>query len=149
MTVIRKFRINRPSVSSEVFDDEVVVINLKTGFYYSSARAGAAIWSALDDGFSVREIVDALSAVSGDSTVDVEGMVETFVSQLVEEGLIVQDKSDSGAIGDTIRLGEDYVLEPPVLQKYTDMEELLLLDPIHDVDEAGWPVTKPEDQPGA
>jgi hypothetical protein len=30
-----------------------------------------------------------------------------------------------------------------VLQKYTDMESLLLADPIHDVDEeAGWPQVK-------
>ena len=25
------------------------------------------------------------------------------------------------------------------LGKYTDMQELLLLDPVHEVDEAGWP----------
>jgi hypothetical protein len=30
------------------------------------------------------------------------------------------------------------------LHKYTDMEELLLLDPIHDVDETGWPNKSPE-----
>jgi hypothetical protein len=29
----------------------------------------------------------------------------------------------------------------PVLDKYTDMQELLLLDPIHEVDDAGWPHT--------
>jgi hypothetical protein len=31
----------------------------------------------------------------------------------------------------------------PVLEKYTDMQELLLLDPIHDVEEAGWPKARP------
>jgi hypothetical protein len=30
----------------------------------------------------------------------------------------------------------------PLLRKYTDMRDLLLLDPIHDVDEQGWPVRK-------
>ena len=34
---------------------------------------------------------------------------------------------------------------PPVLNSYTDMEELLLLDPIHDVDQAGWPMPKASD----
>ena len=28
------------------------------------------------------------------------------------------------------------------MEKYDDMQELLLLDPIHEVDEAGWPVKK-------
>ena len=27
----------------------------------------------------------------------------------------------------------------PQLSSYTDMQELLLLDPIHEVDESGWP----------
>jgi hypothetical protein len=32
----------------------------------------------------------------------------------------------------------------PVLEVYTDMQDLLLLDPIHEVDEeAGWPSPKP------
>jgi len=29
---------------------------------------------------------------------------------------------------------------PPTVAVYSDMEDLLLLDPIHDVDETGWPV---------
>lgn len=32
---------------------------------------------------------------------------------------------------------------PPVLRKYTDMQEFMLVDPLHDVDEqAGWPHAK-------
>jgi hypothetical protein len=33
------------------------------------------------------------------------------------------------------------------LQKFTDMQELLLLDPIHEVDERGWPHRKLNGQP--
>jgi hypothetical protein len=32
----------------------------------------------------------------------------------------------------------------PVLSIYDDMQDLLLLDPIHDVDESGWPAIKPD-----
>ena len=28
---------------------------------------------------------------------------------------------------------------PPTLEKYTDMQDLVLLDPVHEVDERGWP----------
>ena len=31
----------------------------------------------------------------------------------------------------------------PVLEKFTDMAELLLLDPIHEVDDSGWPNKPP------
>jgi hypothetical protein len=29
----------------------------------------------------------------------------------------------------------------PAIERFDDLEELLVLDPIHEVDEAGWPVT--------
>lgn len=35
--------------------------------------------------------------------------------------------------------------EEPIFHKYTDMEDLLLLDPIHDVDETGWPKPHQDD----
>jgi len=39
------------------------------------------------------------------------------------------------------------VFAPPVLEVYTDMQDLLLLDPIHDVDETvGWPSPKPPEE---
>ena len=33
---------------------------------------------------------------------------------------------------------------PPVLNVFSDMQDLLLLDPIHDVDATGWPMPKSE-----
>jgi hypothetical protein len=32
--------------------------------------------------------------------------------------------------------------QPPTLRKYTDMQDLLLIDPIHEVDDLGWPGVK-------
>jgi hypothetical protein len=34
--------------------------------------------------------------------------------------------------------------EPPLLEKYTDMQDLVLLDPVHEVDSTGWPAPKPD-----
>jgi len=34
--------------------------------------------------------------------------------------------------------------ERPVLEKFTDVQELLALDPVHDVDGSGWP--RPKDR---
>jgi hypothetical protein len=34
------------------------------------------------------------------------------------------------------------VFTRPVLTKFTDMQDLLLLDPIHDVNSSGWPAKK-------
>jgi hypothetical protein len=32
--------------------------------------------------------------------------------------------------------------QAPTIERFDDLEELLVLDPIHEVDEAGWPVTR-------
>ena len=34
--------------------------------------------------------------------------------------------------------------DAPILKRYTDQQELLLLDPIHEVDDIGWPREKEE-----
>jgi hypothetical protein len=39
--------------------------------------------------------------------------------------------------------GEPAAFEPPLLEKFTDMEDLLLLDPVHEVDGRGWPHPAP------
>jgi hypothetical protein len=42
-----------------------------------------------------------------------------------------------------LRKGKESKFEKPGLQKYSDMQDLLLLDPIHEVDEMGWPHALP------
>ena len=36
--------------------------------------------------------------------------------------------------------------EAPSLEKYTDMQDLVLLDPVHEVDQTGWPRQQPDDE---
>jgi hypothetical protein len=50
-------------------------------------------------------------------------------------------KSEAGTEEDVVvdRTGE-VPFEPPILERFDDMQELLLLDPVHEVsDEEGWP----------
>jgi hypothetical protein len=35
----------------------------------------------------------------------------------------------------------------PVIETFSDMQEILLLDPVHDVDKAGWPISKNSETP--
>ena len=76
---------------------------------------------------------------------DIALSVEDFVRELVEENLIVKNSSEKAK---NIKQAKAQIpslarFEKPVLQKYSDMQDLLLLDPIHEVDEAGWPHALP------
>lgn len=71
--------------------------------------------------------------------------METFVSKLIDEQLILAANGEQPAAsskGNEQPSPSPVPFEPPVLEKYTDMQDLLLLDPIHEVDDTGWPKRK-------
>jgi hypothetical protein len=110
-------------VISEVLDGEAIIIDSLSGAYFTLDTDGTVVWEKLQAG-----------ATSLDSLVEATGLaagrVSDAVAELAAAGLLEIAGAAPAAGGDS----------PSVLTKYTDMEELLLLDPIHDVDPAGWPV---------
>jgi hypothetical protein len=134
-----RYRLNSPQVVSEAVDDETIVVNLDTGTYYSIKGDGMLLWNAFIDGASLAEIAGAVAEQTGASSELVEKSVAAFSTKLRAEGLIVP--SDSGA-GPSSPLdlsdGGSGLLEPS-LESYSDMQDLILLDPVHEVDEQGWP----------
>jgi hypothetical protein len=136
-----RFKVNGPDVIAESIDGEVIIINLNSGAYYSSLGSGGAVWAALASNHSVDETIDLLAGRYGEPRETVERGIAAFVTQLLDEGLLIE--SGEARPVDGIELGTGGAFETPVLSKYTDMQELLLLDPIHDVDPSvGWPFPK-------
>jgi hypothetical protein len=143
----------KPSTVHERFGDETVILNLDSGSYYSAQGIASVIWALISDGCSESNVVQRIGAAfSGNA--DEVASARRFLDQLVEEGLVeghaaADDSSDAidGAQIDGVQVAEASAqvfstaqpFSKPVLQKYTDMEEMLLLDPIHEVDEHGWP----------
>ncbi|HLJ59355.1 MAG TPA: PqqD family protein [bacterium] len=155
MITVLRFTVNTPTVVHEVFDDEVVIINLDTGVYYSVNGLAAEIWTRID-GATAGGIIDDLASQYAMAASDVEASVRPFLDELSAEGLIVPEQPGSRERGRDAAPGAITVaprvpqFETPVLRKYNDMQELLLLDPIHEVDEVGWPVRPlgvPEQRP--
>ncbi len=56
-----RFRLNQPSVIQETFDDEVVIINLDSGNYFSLDKVGAALWGLITRGAAAGEMIEALA----------------------------------------------------------------------------------------
>ena len=124
-----------------MIDGEAVIINLDTGTYDSARGSGAVVWTTIDTGATVGQILDALTLAYGDdATAD---HVASFTADLEAEGLIHQ--ADDGGTAPIYRgyapVAATDVYTPPALERFTDMEDLLLLDPVHDVDQLGWPHT--------
>ncbi len=144
-------RVNAPTVVAEVIDGEAVIMDLASGHYFSTQHVGCDIWRGIELGASRSAIVRSLaSAYAVDQDV-ATAAVASFVDELLKRNLVVETNGNvSGGQEPTTWLSESrQPYAPPVLNTYTDMEELLLLDPIHDVDQAGWPMPKAPDSPAS
>ena len=143
-----RFRVSGPNIIHEQFDDEVVIVNLTTGSYYSAEKTGASIWSLILQNKSKDEILAQFANEYPADLGEIEHGISSFLSELIQESLIAQDGSSPGASVESRPSADSNrakSFDKPSLQKYTDMEELLLLDPIHEVDEMGWPNAKQVD----
>jgi hypothetical protein len=121
-----------PKCSAEDFDGEIVAINLDTGRYFSIKDSAAVIWHDLASGQPVETI---LAAVSADAAL--AGAVEQYIAELQKEGLMRTAAAPGTVAAPTpATVG----MAHPGLESFGDMESLLLLDPVHEVDDSeGWP----------
>lgn len=139
----RVFRLNTPHVVVEIFEDEVILVNLEAGAYYSVEGIGSRLIALLRDEHDLSTILGILEAEVEAEAGVIGSAVESFLGELEKEGLIVAESRQRSATGPSVAASGRRPFLPPVLHKYTDLRDLLLLDPIHDVDDAGWPVRKP------
>lgn len=142
------YKINTPKVASEIIDGEAIMINLESGNYYNLNSTGTDIWDCIEKGISLEQIaLDLAQRYDGDQT-QIENSVAELIGELRREELIISDGEQEvidKAVTAASRSSKNRArqkFETPLLQKYTDMQDLLLLDPIHEVDELGWPRAK-------
>jgi hypothetical protein len=136
------YRIDSPPVVVETIDEETIIVNLDTGSYYELNHVGGHVLHALNAG---SDLDGAIAAVAGRYDMDPDSVtdaVTTLVDELVREGILQpsdEPPSDPRSSAHASAEGSQRAYEAPVLGKFTDMQELLLLDPVHEVDRMGWP----------
>ena len=134
------FQLRDADVVLEAFPDETIAVHLGTGRYYSLDLMGAETLDLLVSGRELVEVVDFLVTRYRADPADVEPAITEFVGRLLDEGLVT--RAPASAPGGTFATPSPAASEftAPALAVYSDMEDLLLIDPIHDVDDTGWPV---------
>jgi hypothetical protein len=92
---------------------DTIVINTESGAYYSLTEVAGRLWDEAETG--------SVSCAPGEMPV---------LLALAAEGILekVEHTEPQGAA----KPGDAFV-------KYTEMADILLADPIHEVDEDGWP----------
>jgi transposase-like protein len=144
MTASTRFKINTSQVAHETIEGEVVIINLQSGIYYSLQDVGASIWGLIENGMTIDQTIESIARQYDANRSDIDNGVNQLITELKQADLIepVEETVNPDAIP-IPETTEKSPFEMPRLQQYEDMQDLLLLDPIHEVDETGWP-NRPE-----
>lgn len=124
-------------------EEETIIVNLASGHYFSLQGANVTVWECLERGHDEAETVRYVESLYEVGNADVAASVSALVEQLRAEELIVPVEDGAmpaepfASIG-----GPDGSPRPfamPALSKFTDMQDIILLDPVHEVDARGWP----------
>lgn len=121
---------NEPHIVSKIMDGEAILINLQTGVYYSLRDAGALVWHALCGHRTRSEILEVMAAHYGKKAADFEADLTELLVRFEEESLVrASDRDHSTDHEESGTAASAGTYRTPNLEKFTDMEELLALDP--------------------
>jgi hypothetical protein len=130
LTATPRLKPRSADIASKVMDGEAIIINLSNGVYYSLDNVGGFIWEQITATRSVAETVAAISARYEVSEERAQADVERLVADLLREDVIEPfdgrpAPTQSAPATPAARLP----YEPPALNIYRDMGDLLALDP--------------------
>lgn len=139
--------VNAPQVVSETIDGEAIIMHHGSGRYFDISGSGAVIWSAIEQGQPATQIAAHLAAAFPLAQAEAAAIVDGFLDTLAAHDLIRTDPAAAPrAASPPPHSPTPFTV--PVLGVHDDLADMLLLDPIHDVDVVGWPAPSPA-QPAA
>ena len=100
--------------------------------------SGAYLWQLIQNGFNEEQITAIMSEQFSISSETAKASLKVFLDHLLEEQLIIS--VETLPVKEQVMVeSKEMVYNPPELTVFNDMQELLLLDPIHEISEQGWP----------
>ena len=128
--------LNEEKMFADITDGIAIVINSETGIYYGMNTLGSAVLENIINGASTENILKALKALPN-VPADMEAKLNAFVEELKAKELVIEGGDGSGKANisaEAVADGFDLTVD-----EYSDAQELLLADPIHEVKEdTGW-----------
>jgi len=136
-----RYRPNEPRFVDETIDGEALVMDMVRGNYYSCEGASAVAWNALKQGLDVDAVAAVLVAAYALAPEQASSDLDSFVAALLAEEMLVErpDAAPDAAPATAPVAARAGPYEGLRLDRFTDLADLILLDPVHDVSEAGWP----------
>ena len=137
------FVVNFPKLVTETINGEAIIVHLDSGAYYSLCDSACFLWERLQTGSSVSRLAAQIRGQYTGVEESLEVALGAFIADLQADGLVLLTPEP---LVEVPFVSDSEVKQPfthPVIEKFTDMADLLMLDVIHDVaEEEGWPFKK-------
>ena len=135
------YRVNSPQVISETVGGETIIVNLASGHYFSLQGSAVDVWQGIERGESAEAIVLQLEQRYEAPDGEIGAAVKNLLDDFVAAELLVAEANGAaaGPVAITHEAGERTPFVAPSFSTFTDMQDIILLDPVHEVDTRGWP----------
>lgn len=125
------------SISFERLNGEIIIISFDSGDYFSCFGTASDILTLINQRASCDQIIKTLSNYYNETLI--KDQVLNFIKRCLTEQIIVESDDKSSM---NFSLPDDYdrsKWNEPILEKFSEYNDLLLIDPIHDSSLEGWP----------
>lgn len=133
------YRINTPRIAYETLDNETIIIDFDTGTYYNLSGTAYWIWLLLEKDQAVETIIQQITTHFAGNQEEIEAAIRQFVGKLAQVEIIVKTTAPQSRFVPLLPTQQS-LFTPPILEEHSDIQDLLLLDPIHEVSKQGWPM---------
>lgn len=126
---------------------QLIILNFDTGAYYAFNSLASAVVHDLMAGYEPEIVMQALERLAPGADVAVQ--LISLINKMLEKELIIslpgtQTPEDAMSPYTESLLEDGFSLH---IDEFMDVADLLLMDPIHEVDpQVGWPQVKPEEK---
>lgn len=145
------YRVNSPHVISETVGGETIIVNLARGHYFSLQGTAVEVWQGLERGEAAETIVLELEQRYEAAGGEIDGAVRKLLDDFVAAELVVAEGNGTGTVAraSSQDVGDRVPFVSPSFTTFTDMQDIILLDPVHEVDTRGWPHASADASTGA
>jgi hypothetical protein len=132
----KNFQINKSqNISYEIFKDEIIIINLKSGKYFQIENSGVEIFKNIKNNLTTEENIRSFIPLNNKNKLE----IIKFIKVLKKNHIILETTS----IKEKKVALKKYKYKKAKISIYNDMKKILISDPIHDIPEKhSWPKKK-------
>jgi hypothetical protein len=133
------YQMRSSQVTFERIDGELILISMDSGKYYSATGTAADIFYLIENKTPLNKFSEVLAKHFTEFD---DSEILGFVEKIHSENLIEPCLEPNI---DHVDLPADFQREiwvSPIIMEFSDLQVLILVDPVHDASLSGWPVEK-------